>query len=33
MFYFSFIMRAQFPTLGRKLAEEFLPKLGEGKKD
>ena len=26
-------MRRQFPTLGRKLAGEFLPKVGEGKKD
>ena len=31
--YFCLIMRRQFPTLGRKLTGEFLPKVEEGKKD
>ena len=26
------MMRRQFPTLGRKLALDFLPKVGEGEK-
>ena len=28
---FCLIMKRQFPTLGRKLAGDFLPKVGEGR--